>query len=173
MLACLMNLRFNAVPQELAGGDMSPIRKTAGQKAAATRKRSAAKRPAAAKKAASTRKPSALPPVPTETLPAHLDQQSARAHHAGNSPAARAQIFAACPSSVYKFLAILQELAWPFPRIDIRAESNSSKGWPRLRPQNGHTTSLLNGRFDGRMTARAIPSAVSLSTKTAQETVVR
>jgi hypothetical protein len=38
MLACLMNFRFNAVPQELAGGNMSPMRKTAGQKAAATRK---------------------------------------------------------------------------------------------------------------------------------------
>jgi hypothetical protein len=43
-------------PQELAGGDMSPMRKTAGQKAAATRKRNAAKRQAATKKAASTRK---------------------------------------------------------------------------------------------------------------------
>jgi hypothetical protein len=50
-----MNLRFNAVPQELAGGDMSPIRKTAGQKAAATRKRKAAKHRAAAGKAALTR----------------------------------------------------------------------------------------------------------------------
>ena len=35
---------------------MSPMRKTAGRKAAATRKRNAAKRQAAAKKAASTRK---------------------------------------------------------------------------------------------------------------------
>jgi hypothetical protein len=51
-----MNFRFNAVPQELAGGNMRPIRKTAGRKAAATRKRNAAKRQAAAKKAASTRK---------------------------------------------------------------------------------------------------------------------
>jgi endonuclease III len=51
-----MNFRFSAVPQELAGGNMSPMRKTAGQKAAATRKRNAAKRQAAAKKAASTRK---------------------------------------------------------------------------------------------------------------------
>jgi hypothetical protein len=51
-----MNFRFNAVPQELAGGNMSPMRKTAGQKVAATRKRNAAKRQAAAKKAASTRK---------------------------------------------------------------------------------------------------------------------
>jgi hypothetical protein len=56
MLACLMNFRFNAVPQELAGGNMSPMRKTAGKKVAATRKRNAAKRQAAAKKAASTRK---------------------------------------------------------------------------------------------------------------------
>jgi hypothetical protein len=51
-----MNFRFNAVPQELAGGNMSPMRKTAGRKAAATRKRNAAKRQAAAKKTASTRK---------------------------------------------------------------------------------------------------------------------
>ena len=56
MLACLINFRFNAVPQELAGGNMSPMRKTGGQKAAATRKRNAARRQAAAKKAASTRK---------------------------------------------------------------------------------------------------------------------
>ena len=35
---------------------MSPVRKTTGQKAAATRKRNSAKRQAAAKKAASTRK---------------------------------------------------------------------------------------------------------------------
>ena len=35
---------------------MSPMRKTAGKKAAATRKRNAARRQAAAKKAASTRK---------------------------------------------------------------------------------------------------------------------
>ena len=56
MLACLINFRFNAVPQELAGGNISPMRKTAGQKAAATRKRNAARRQAAAKKAASTRK---------------------------------------------------------------------------------------------------------------------
>ena len=34
---------------------MSPVRKTTGQKAAATRKRNSAKRPAAAKKAARTR----------------------------------------------------------------------------------------------------------------------
>jgi hypothetical protein len=51
-----MNFGFNAVPQELAGGNMSPMRKTAGQKAAATRKRNAAKRQGAAKKAASARK---------------------------------------------------------------------------------------------------------------------
>jgi hypothetical protein len=51
-----MDLRFNPVPQELAGGDMSPMRKTAGKKVAATRKRNAAKRQATAKKAASTRK---------------------------------------------------------------------------------------------------------------------
>jgi hypothetical protein len=51
-----MVFRFNAVPQELAGGNMSPMRKTAGKKVAATRKRNAAKRQAAAKKAASTRK---------------------------------------------------------------------------------------------------------------------
>jgi hypothetical protein len=51
-----MNFRFNAVPQELARGNMSPMRKTAGRKAAATRKHNAAKRKAAAKKAASTRK---------------------------------------------------------------------------------------------------------------------
>jgi hypothetical protein len=51
-----MNLRFNSVPQELAGGNMSPTRKTAGQKAAATRKRNSVKRQAAAKKAAATRK---------------------------------------------------------------------------------------------------------------------
>jgi hypothetical protein len=56
MLACLMNFSSNAGPQELAGGNMSPMRKTAGQKAATTRKRNAAKRQAAAKKAASTRK---------------------------------------------------------------------------------------------------------------------
>src|SRR5713101_9434582 len=56
MLACLMNFSSNAVPQELAGGNMSPMRKTAGKKVAATRKRNAAKRQAAAKKAASTRK---------------------------------------------------------------------------------------------------------------------
>jgi hypothetical protein len=56
VLACLMNFRFNAVPQELAGGNMSPMRKTAGRKAVATRKRNAAKRQATAKKAASTRK---------------------------------------------------------------------------------------------------------------------
>jgi hypothetical protein len=55
-LACLVNLRFNPVPQELTGGNMSPMRKTAGKKVAATRKRNAAKRQAAAKKAASTRK---------------------------------------------------------------------------------------------------------------------
>jgi len=53
-----MNFRFNAVPQELAGGNTSPMRKT-GRKAAATRKRNAAKRQAAAKKAAPTRKPRA------------------------------------------------------------------------------------------------------------------
>jgi hypothetical protein len=47
---------FNAFPQELAGGNMSPMRKTAGRKAAATRKRNAARRQAAAKRAASTRK---------------------------------------------------------------------------------------------------------------------
>jgi hypothetical protein len=51
-----MNFRFNAVPQELAGGNMSPTRKTAGRKAAATRKRNAANRQAAAKKAALTRR---------------------------------------------------------------------------------------------------------------------
>jgi hypothetical protein len=51
-----MNFRFNAVPQELAGGDMSPIRKTAGQKAAATRKRNTAKHRAAAEKSALTRR---------------------------------------------------------------------------------------------------------------------
>ena len=51
-----MYFRFNAVPQELAGGYMSPMRKTAGKKVAATRKRNAARRQAAAKKAASTRK---------------------------------------------------------------------------------------------------------------------
>src|SRR6202030_4097189 len=56
VLACLINFRLNAVPQELAGGNMSPMRKTAGKKVAATRKRNAAKRQAAAKKAASTRK---------------------------------------------------------------------------------------------------------------------
>jgi hypothetical protein len=56
MLACLINFSSNAGPQELAGGNMSPMRKTAGQKAAATRKRNSAKRQAAAKKAASTRK---------------------------------------------------------------------------------------------------------------------
>jgi hypothetical protein len=56
MLACLMNFGSNAGPQELDGGNMSPMRKTAGRKAAATRKRNAAKRQAAAKKAASTRK---------------------------------------------------------------------------------------------------------------------
>jgi len=46
----------NAGPQELAGGNMNPMRKTAGKKVAAIRKRNAAKRQAAAKKAASTRK---------------------------------------------------------------------------------------------------------------------
>jgi hypothetical protein len=51
-----MNFSSNAGPQELAGGDMSPIRKTAGQKAAATRKRNTAKRRAAAEKSASTRR---------------------------------------------------------------------------------------------------------------------
>jgi hypothetical protein len=51
-----MNFRFNSMPQELAGGDMSPIRKTAGQKAAATRKRNAAKHRAAAEKVALTRR---------------------------------------------------------------------------------------------------------------------
>jgi hypothetical protein len=51
-----MNFRFNAVPQELAGGNMSPMRKTAGQKAAATRKDNSAKRQAAAGKAALTRR---------------------------------------------------------------------------------------------------------------------
>jgi len=51
-----MNFRFNAVPQELAGGNMSPMRKTAGRKAAATRKRNAAKGQATAKKAALTRR---------------------------------------------------------------------------------------------------------------------
>jgi hypothetical protein len=56
MLACLINFSSNAGPQELAGGNMSPMRKTAGQKAAATRKRNSAKRQAAAKKAALTRK---------------------------------------------------------------------------------------------------------------------
>jgi hypothetical protein len=56
MLACLINFSSNAEPQELAGGNMSPKRKTAGRKAAATRKRNAARRQAAAKKAASTRK---------------------------------------------------------------------------------------------------------------------
>jgi hypothetical protein len=54
MLARLMNFSSNAGPQELAGGNMSPMRKTAGKKVAATRKRNAAKRQAAAKKAAST-----------------------------------------------------------------------------------------------------------------------
>src|SRR5258708_10902021 len=56
MLACLMVFSSNAGPQELAGGNMSPMRKTAGRKATATRKRNAARRQAAAKKAASTRK---------------------------------------------------------------------------------------------------------------------
>jgi hypothetical protein len=56
MLACLINFSSNAGPQELAGGDMSPIRKTAGQKAAATRKRKAAKHRAAAEKTALTRR---------------------------------------------------------------------------------------------------------------------
>jgi hypothetical protein len=56
VLACLMIFRFNAVPQELAGGNMSPMRKTAGQKAAATRKRNAAKRRTAAEKATLTRR---------------------------------------------------------------------------------------------------------------------
>jgi hypothetical protein len=56
MLACLVNLRFNPLPQELTGGNMSPMRKTAGKKVAATRKRNAARRQATAKKAASTRK---------------------------------------------------------------------------------------------------------------------
>jgi hypothetical protein len=51
-----MNFSSNALPSELAGENMSPSRKTAGRKAAATRKRNAAKRQAAAKKAASTRK---------------------------------------------------------------------------------------------------------------------
>jgi hypothetical protein len=51
-----MNFRFDAVPQELAGGNMSPMRKTAGQKAAATRKDNAAKCQAAAGKAALTRR---------------------------------------------------------------------------------------------------------------------
>src|SRR6266404_5032934 len=50
MLACLMNFRFNAVRPELAGGNMSPMRKTAGRKAASTRKRNAAKRPPRARR---------------------------------------------------------------------------------------------------------------------------
>jgi hypothetical protein len=56
MLACLIDFSSNPGPQELAGGDMSPIRKTAGQKAAATRKRNAAKHRAAAEKTALTRR---------------------------------------------------------------------------------------------------------------------
>jgi hypothetical protein len=56
MLACLTNFSSNAGPQELAGGNMSPNRKTAGQKAAATRKRNAAKHRAATEKAALTRR---------------------------------------------------------------------------------------------------------------------
>src|ERR1700730_16383158 len=55
VLACLINFSSNAGPQELAGGDMSPARKTEGQKAAATRKRKAAKRQVAAGKAFLTR----------------------------------------------------------------------------------------------------------------------
>ena len=56
MLACLMNFSSNAVPQELAGGNMSPMRKTAGKKLAATRKSNAAKRRTAGGKAALSRK---------------------------------------------------------------------------------------------------------------------
>src|SRR5882762_8830580 len=79
MLACLMNFRFNAVPQELAGGNMSPMRKTAGRKTAATRKRNAAKRQAAAKKAALTRRRSAAGKKATAT----------RTHRAAGRKAAR------------------------------------------------------------------------------------
>jgi hypothetical protein len=50
-----MNLRFNPFPNR-NGGNMSPMRKTAGRKAVASRKRNTAKRQAAAKKAASTLK---------------------------------------------------------------------------------------------------------------------
>ena len=50
-LASLPGFGFNAVPADRVGGDMSPKRKTAGQKAALTRKRRAA-----AKKAVATRK---------------------------------------------------------------------------------------------------------------------
>ena len=56
MLACLINFSSNAGPQELAGGNMSPTRKAAGQRAAATRKRNSAKHRAAAEKAALTRR---------------------------------------------------------------------------------------------------------------------
>src|SRR6266478_3646073 len=82
MLACLMNFRFNAVPQELAGGNMSPMRKTAGRKAAATRKRNAAKRQAAAKKAASTRK----------RRPAGKKATATRKHLAAGQKAAKTRI---------------------------------------------------------------------------------
>jgi hypothetical protein len=56
-LACLMNLRFNAVPQELSRRRRYESRaQDYGQKAAATRKRNTAKHRAAAEKAALTRR---------------------------------------------------------------------------------------------------------------------
>jgi len=77
-----MNFRFNAVPQELAGGNMSPMRKTAGRKAAATRKRNAAKRQAAAKKATLTRKRRA----------AGKKAAATRRHRAAGQKAARTRV---------------------------------------------------------------------------------
>src|SRR6266852_436884 len=110
MLACLMNFSSNAGPQELAGGNMSPMRKTAGKKAAATRKHNAAKRQVTAKKAASTRKLRAAGKKATAT----------RTHRAAGRKAARTRTLRATAKKAAATRARKKEEVAPTQPVQVQ-----------------------------------------------------
>jgi hypothetical protein len=121
-----MNFRFNAVPQELAGGKMSPMSKTAGKKAAATRKRNAAKRQAAGKKAASTRKGRAAGKKAAATRKHRAAGRKAAATRARRASARKAAATRARKKEVVAPTqpVQVQEPAAPEPRVQAIPETS-------------------------------------------------